>query len=452
MNTIRKWSALLRAREISSVELVGEFFAQVRRESYGSLITELQDTAVRTAAERDDELARGFDRGPLHGIPTAPKDLFYTKGIRTTGGSLVFRDFVPTYDATVVRRLNEAGTVQVGKANLHEIAYGITSLNPHFGPVVNPRGRDRLAGGSSGGSGALVAAGLLPFSLGTDTGGSVRIPASYCGVVGLKPTYGRVTRFGVLPLSYSLDHVGVLAASVDDCALTLTAMAGHDPNDLTSSHRTFALNPAWDRTALKDLRVGVPKNFFFDSVDSAVSQRIHEVIDLLRREGARISEVSLPNITEMNAAARVVQFAESSAVYAHIEDAKLFSPTAWSLIQQGRLIAGHEYVNAQRLRTVYRREFDKLWRDIDFLIAPTTPVTAPRTDAQTVQVGTADPEDVRMASTRLVRAFNLLGEPAISLPCGSDDSGLPIGLQLIAAPFADAKLLGAASAIERVLA
>ena len=227
-------------------------------------------------------------------------------------------------------------------------------------------------------------------------------------------------------------------------------MAGHDPNDPTSSRRLFELSRDWDRTALKDMRIGVPKNFYFDSRGLSRSRRIHELIDLLRREGAMISEVSLPDVSEINAAAMVVQFAESSAVYAQLRTLELFSPTAWSLIQQGRMIAGHEYVNAQRFRTVYRREFDKLWRDVDLLIAPTTPVTAPRTDAQTVQIGTADAEDMRMASTRLVRAFNFMGEPAISLPCGSDLSGLPIGLQLIAAPFTDAEVLGAASAIERV--
>jgi aspartyl-tRNA(Asn)/glutamyl-tRNA(Gln) amidotransferase subunit A len=208
----------------------------------------------------------------------------------------------------------------------------------------------------------------------------------------------------------------------------------------------------WQPIDLKPLRVGIPKDFFFDNVDPVVSGRIHEVIGLLRREGVRTTEPSLPNISEINAAARVIQFAEASAVYANVKDANLFSPSAWSLIQQGRLIAGHEYVNAQRLRTVYRRAFDALWQDIDVLVAPTTPVTAPRTDAQSLQIGAAEAEDVRMASTRLVRAFNFLGEPAISLPCGSDDHGLPIGLQLIAAPFEEAKLLGIANAIECLLA
>src|SRR5882672_5433454 len=219
---IRELGRQLRSRQISCVELIAETIADIKkRDTFRTLITLTEEQALAEARERDRELAQGLDRGPLHGVPIAHKDLFYTRGIRTTGGSLVYKDFVPDHDATVVERLHEAGAISIGKANLHEIAYGITSKNPHYGFVLNPRDPKRIPGGSSGGSAALVAGGFLPMALGTDTGGSIRIPASYCGITGLKPTYGLVSRHGVLPLAFSLDHVGPLGSCVEDCALAM---------------------------------------------------------------------------------------------------------------------------------------------------------------------------------------------------------------------------------------
>src|SRR5882757_6144035 len=252
---IRELGQRLRRREISCVELIEQTFADIKkRDTFNCLITMTEEPALADAHTLDRDFAEGRDRGPLHGIPIAHKDLFYTRGIRTTGGSLVYKDFIPDHDATVVERLHTAGAISIGKANLHEIAYGVTSKNPHFGFVLNPRDPKRIPGGSSGGSAALVAAGFVPMALGTDTGGSIRIPASYCGVTGLKPTYGRVSRHGVLPLAFSLDHVGPLGSCVEDCALTMNAIAGPDE---------FDLPPAAN---LKGIRVGIPQNFFFDSV------------------------------------------------------------------------------------------------------------------------------------------------------------------------------------------
>ncbi len=273
--TIREIGRLLRARKLSCRELVDQTLADIhKRDVFRSFITLTEEEARREADERDRELAAGTDRGPFHGIPTAHKDLFYTRGVRTTGGSLVFRDFIPDHDATVVQRLKAAGAICVGKTNLHELAYGITSKNPHYGFVLNPRDTNRIPGGSSGGSAALVAGGFLPMSLGTDTGGSIRIPASFCGIVGLKPTYGRVSRYGVLPLAFSLDHVGPLGASIEDCALAMQAIAGPDALDASC-----AIFPAPDFHSprfenLNDLRVGVPENFYFDRVEEGISAAI----------------------------------------------------------------------------------------------------------------------------------------------------------------------------------
>ncbi len=426
--TIRELGNLLRTRQASCAELIDQTLAGIKaRPDSHWFITVTEQQARAEAAERDKELAAGYDRGPFHGIPIALKDLFYTQGVPTTAGSLVFRDFVPDHDAEVVKRLREAGAISMGKTNLHELAYGITSKNPHYGSVVNPLDPNRLPGGSSGGSAAVVAAGLVPMALGTDTGGSIRIPASFCGIAGLKPTYGRVSRHGVLPLAFSLDHVGPLGSCIDDCTLAMNVIAAAD----------FNLPP---RTELAGIRVGVPKNFFFDRVDEEVSAAVLNSVSEMERLGASVSEVQIPDLNEANAAARIVQYAEVAALYVRHNNAALFGDDVWALIQQGKMIAGHEYVNAQRIRTLFRRDFDALWQNIDVLVAPATPTVAPGLEEINVRIGTQN-ENTRMASTRLVRSINYLGEPALSMPCGKTSSGMPVGLQLIGAPFSEPKLL-----------
>ncbi|HEY3938216.1 MAG TPA: amidase [Bryobacteraceae bacterium] len=436
--TVTELGRQLRSRQISCAELIEQTLADIRkRDTFHSLITVTGEAALADARERDRELAAGQDRGPFHGIPIAYKDLFYTKGVRTTGGSLLFKDFIPSRDAEVVKRLHTAGAISIGKSNLHEIAFGITSKNPHYGFVLNPRDPKRIPGGSSGGSAALIAANFLPMALGSDTGGSIRIPASYCGITGLKPTYGRVSRDGVLPLAYSLDHVGPLGTSIEDCALAMNAMAGPGVE--------FNL-PA--RAELKGIRVGVPKNFFFDRIQEEVAAAVRKSIAEMERLGAAILEIEIPDLAEANAAARIVQLSETASVYAGYTDPKMFGADVWALLEQGRMILGHEYVHAQRVRTLFRREFDALWRKIDILAAPTTPITAPLLDQDTVKIGAIE-ENARIASTRLVRSINFLGEPALSLPCGNDTSGMPIGLQLIGAPFSEPNLLQIAKTLMR---
>ena len=436
--TIREIGTLLRGRKMSCVELLQQILADIKaRDKFNSLITLTADDALEQAAERDRELTAGLDRGPLHGIPTAHKDLFCTRGVRTTGGSLLYRDFVPDHDAEVVRLLREAGMISVGKTNLHELAYGITSDNPHYGAVLNPRDPDRIPGGSSGGSASLVAAGLLPMCLGTDTGGSIRIPASFCGITGLKPTYGRVSRAGVLPLAYSLDHVGPLASCVEDCALTMNAIA--------------EVRDEFNHDAMPDfrgVRLGVPSNFF-DRVDAEVDKAVRNAIEVTRHSGAAVLEVKIPDLNEVNAAALVVQLVEASAVYINVDDSQ-YSENFRSLMKQGESLSGHEYVNAQRLRTVFGKQLAAIWASVDVLAAPTTPVTAPRRKVSAVQI-CGESEDVRMASTRLVRAMNYLGLPALSMPCGKDSNGMPVGLQLIAPAFREPRLLQVARTLERLL-
>ncbi len=446
--TIRELGALLRSRKLSCVELTRQTLADMKtRDVFRTMITVTEEQALAEAALRDEELASGMDRGPLHGIPTAHKDIFYTRGIRTTGGSLLYRDFVPDYDATVVQRLARAGAITVGKANLHELAYGATSKNPHYGSVLNPRHPGHITGGSSGGSAALVAANFLPFSLGTDTGGSIRIPASYCGVFGLKPTYGRVSRYGVMPLAFSLDHVGPLASCAEDCALVMEAIAGPDPMDLSCSTRPVPSFAGGRLADLNGLRVGVPRNFFFRHVDEEVAAAVKRKIAEMEALGAVLREVQVPDLEEANAAARIIQFSEATSLYARYDDPQLFGEDTWALIEQGKLPRAYEYINAQRVRTLFRGEFDRLWQQVDVLAAPATPVAAPRLEETTVRIGGYE-EDVRIASTRLCRAINFLGEPALSIPCGTTAAGLPMGMQLIGAPFAEARLLQAARLLE----
>ncbi len=436
--TIREIGRSLRARELSCVELVQRTLRDIEaRDVYRSFITKTPELALQEASERDKELSAGMDRGPLHGVPIAHKDLFYTRGVRTTAGSLVFSDFIPDHDACAVAKLRAAGAISLGKTNLHELAYGVSSKNAHFGFVLNPRDPSRMAGGSSGGSATLVAAGFLPLTTGTDTGGSIRIPASFCGITGLKPTYGRISRAGVLPLSFSLDHVGPLASCVEDCALAMNAMGNAD----------FSLPALLN---LAGVRVGMPKNFYFDRVDAEVAAAVRASISLMQKLGASVTEVAVPDPAEMNAAARVVQLSETAAVYANHREESQFSPEVWALLQQGRLIRAQDYINAQRLRTLFRREWDALWKQIDILATPTTPTAAPLLDQPKVTFG-AEQEDVRLASTRLVRAINYIGEPAISMPCGKTSLGLPVGLQLIGAPFMDSRLLQIAKALEAEL-
>ena len=450
---ITRAAAALRRKEVSCVELTRRSLEMIQRHNpaLNAFITVLSDAALARAAELDTELARGRDRGPLHGIPIALKDLFYTKGVRTTAGSPLFADFVPDYDATVVRRLADAGAVLIGKTGLHELAYGITSNNPHFGPIHNPWDLGRIPGGSSGGSGAAVASGMVFMALGSDTGGSIRIPASFCGCAGLKPTYGRVSKHGVLPLGFSLDHAGPLATTVRDCGIALTAIAGHDSLDPTTSARAVD-EYGLAEPSVRGLRIGRPENFYFDALDPEVERCVDRALEAAVQLGAEVRPVRVPDVTAMNAVARVVLLAEAAAALEpHLSKRSAFGQDVLALLDQGRVLPATAYVQAQRLRAVFTREFAKLWSGVDCIATPTTPIAAARIGENAVAVGAAS-EDVRLASTRLVRAVNLLGAPALSVPCGLTGSGLPVGLQLIGPPFSEAVLLRAGAAIEASLA
>jgi aspartyl-tRNA(Asn)/glutamyl-tRNA(Gln) amidotransferase subunit A len=426
--TIDEAARKLRAREVSAVELAQESLHRIREDQprLNAFITITGDLALEQARRSDEELASGVDRGPLHGIPYALKDNFATRGIRTTCGSKIFADRIPDRDSAVYQQLTEAGAVLMGKTGLHEFAYGITSDNPHFGAVRNPHDPSRIPGGSSGGSGVAVAADLVFFAMGTDTGGSIRVPASYCGCVGLKPAYGRVSRTGVFPLGYSLDHVGPLTRTVRDAALVMSAIAEA---------------PA---PAKPVRRIGVPENFFNERLAPPVEAAFDQALRNAEALGYRLVPITVPDPAEINTIGRVILLSEASSVLQpYLDRPGDLGADVLSLVEQGRLVSATDYIGAQRLRKLYQKRWAELWGVVDVVFTPTTPIQAPLIG----QAKVAHEEDVRSASTRFVRPFNVLGLPALSIPLNT--SSLAAALQIVGPPSGEPELLAAAESIDR---
>lgn len=448
--TILEASSALRRKEVSSLDLTVESLNRIARQNpkLNAFLTVLDEQARLRANQADKERSAGIDRGPLHGIPVAVKDVFYMRGVRTTGGSKLFADFVPDFDATVVERLQAAGAVIVGKTGLHELAFGVTSNNPHFGAVRNPWNPERIPGGSSGGSGSAVGAHLVFMATGNDTGGSVRVPASYCGTVGLKPTFGRISRYGILPLDFSLDHAGMLTRTVRDTAVTLNVLAGYDSRDDTSSPEAVEDYSIPPEVSIRDVRIGWPENLNTEGVDEEVAQAVTRMVQTAERLGARLVPISLPDHDAINAVHRLILHSEVSALMQpHLGQHDKFSSDLLALLQQGCLLSATDYVNAQRLRRLMMRAWTKACAEVDCVITPTTPIAAPKIGASTVLVRGAE-RDLRLATTNLVRAANLLGLPAISIPCGFNREGLPLGLQITGKPFEEGRILRIAAALE----
>lgn len=447
--TILEASAQLAARAVSSVELTRQSLDAIgRRKDLNAFLAMMEERARAQARAMDAERTQGNVRGPLHGVPVAVKDVFCTAGTATTCGSPLFADHVPNYDAAVVERLEAAGAVIVGKTHMHELAYGVTSNNPHYGPVRNPHDLSRIPGGSSGGSAAAVAAGLVFMAMGSDTGGSVRLPAAYCGAVGIKPTTGRVSRYGVLPLDFTLDHMGPLTRSVRDAALVLQVLAGYDPRDDSSSRVPVDPYDPGEAPSIQGLRLGVPENFYFERLEPEVEQAVRATISTAERLGAEIVPVRVPDIAGLNATSRIVLCAEaSSALLPYLHRRGEIGADTLALLDQGRLLPATDYVNAQRVRRAFQQEFAQVWKQVDFLLTPTAPNVAPPIGQATVDIAGIT-EDVRLASTRFVRGFNMLGWPALALPCGKSSDGLPISTQIIGKPWDEAGIFRVARALE----
>lgn len=434
------------AREAVDAALVK---AEQRQATHRAFITLAPELARRQAERVDQRIAAG-ERLPLAGVPFAVKDLFDAAGLPTTCGSKAFADRVAQRDATVVRRLVDAGAVLLGKANMHECAFGFTGENPHYGDCKNPVDPQRIAGGSSSGSAVAVALGICPFAIGSDTGGSVRLPAALCGLVGLKPTYGRVSRSGGVPLAWSMDHVGPLTRSAADAAAVLQVIAGHDPGDDTASRRPMPDYRRELERPIQGLRLGIPRDpWFFGSLDPAVAAAVEGAIERLVNLGARRLDVSLPLLDEALGAHRAIIFAEASAYYRPFlkPDGPQFGDDIRPLLQAGLFLPAVDYLHAQRVRRMIRDAWSKVFSGIDCLVTPTTPLPAVEFGEQTAQLPGGERPLVR-AYLDMTLPFNLVGYPALSVPCGVSPTSLPIGLQLVGRPFAEATILRVARRCE----
>jgi aspartyl-tRNA(Asn)/glutamyl-tRNA(Gln) amidotransferase subunit A len=408
------------------------------------------EAALKAADEADGALAKGESRGPLHGVPLAHKDMYYDAGKVVTCGSAIRRDFVATSTSTALQRLKDAGTIRLGSLLMAEFAYGPTGHNAHYGPVHNPFALDRITGGSSSGSGAAVAARLTYAALGSDTGGSIRMPAHFCGVTGLKVTYGRVSRAGAMPLSQSLDTVGPLAQTAEDCALLLALMAGPDPEDPTASHAPVADYMAATKARVKGLKIGVPSNFYVDDLDKEVARILDETIATLKREGAEIVQVELPDQRQLSAACQLLLAVEAAAFHKRwlIERPQDYGPQVLMRLQNGLAIPGVTYLETMRWRGPALAAHVAATSKVDAVIAPVAPMPAP-TIAESDVGNSPGAEGVIQRLTRFTRPINYLGLPSLAIPSGFTKAGLPVGMQLIGRSFDEATILTIGAAFQR---
>jgi aspartyl-tRNA(Asn)/glutamyl-tRNA(Gln) amidotransferase subunit A len=443
----------LLARRLSPVEVVSLLLERIEADETNSFVTVTAERALERASWAEREILAGRCKGPLHGVPVALKDIIYTRGVRTTMGSASYSGHVPDHSATVARKLDEAGSVLIGKTNTHEFAYGPTGDRSYFGPTLNPHDARRITGGSSGGSGAAVAANLCYGALGSDTGGSIRIPAALCGIVGMKPTFGRVSKSGVFPLSWSLDHVGPITRTVEDNALILNVLAGHDPEDLYSVDR-----PAEDFTrdlqrGLRGASIGLPTRFYFDHVDEEVEARVREAVEVFRSLGAEVREVEIPNLWDTLYAQRLILGAEAYAVHQERleNEPERFGEEISERLMDGASPKAYRYANARRRGVLATDEFGRALHGVDVLLTPTLPIVATEIGQREVKIGDYE-ESVRSALTRFTGPTDLTGHPSLSVPCGTTAAGLPVGLQLIGRRFDEATLYKFGSAYERASA
>jgi aspartyl-tRNA(Asn)/glutamyl-tRNA(Gln) amidotransferase subunit A len=408
--------------------------------------------AVLAAADAADAaLAKGNVSGALHGVPLAHKDMYYDEGRVVTCGSKIRRDYVATTTSTALQRLKDAGTIRLGSLQMAEFAYGPTGHNSHYGPVHNPWGIDHITGGSSSGSGSAVAARLTFAALGSDTGGSIRMPAHFCGVTGLKTTYGRISRAGAMPLSQSLDTVGPLARTAEDCALLLGLMAGADADDRTAFSGPVPDYMAATREPIKGLKIGVPTAFYVDDLDPEVARILDETLAVLKKEGANVVQVELPDQRQLTAACQLVLATEAAAFHKRwlIERPQDYGPQVLMRLQNGLAIPGVSYLEAMRWRGPALAAHIAAVAGVDAVIAPVAPVAAP-TIAESDVGNSPDAEAVIQRLTRFTRPINYLGLPSLSIPSGFTRSGLPVGMQLIGRSFDEAMLLRIGAAFQRV--
>ena len=441
--TIAELSARYRKRDLSPVEVTQTLLARIEKLDpiLHAFVTLTADSALAEARSAEEALRRG-DARPLLGIPVAHKDIYLTRGVRTTGGSALLADWIPDEDATCVQRWRAAGTVQLGKLITHEFAFGLQFPGHRFPPAKNPWNLDHIPGGSSSGSGAALAAGLVTGATGSDTGGSIRGPAAFCGIVGLKPTYGRSSRAGVLTLSWTLDHTGPMARTVQDCAFLLQPLAGYDPADPASSRAPVDDYVAPLGRNIRGLKIGVPRAYFLEEVDAEVARAFEEALETLRRLGAEVRDVQIPSLRGAHSFLLILM-AEAYAYHESDirEHPELYGDVLRERILAGALVTASEYTQAQRIRAEICRETAEVLKTVDVLASPTALKPA------TPFAQAFDPEFAFPKSN--MAPFNLTGLPTLALPCGFSSSGLPLSFQLSGRPFEEAAVLRAGHAYEQ---
>ena len=450
--TVAELGRRIKGKDVSPVDVAEAFIERTvaTEPQLNAFITQMPNQARAAAKQAETDIAAGNYKGPLHGIPVGLKDLFWTKGTRTTSGSAITKDFVPSEDATVVGKLQGAGAYAFGKTNMVEYAYGGSEHNAIYGTPRNPWRLEHRTGGSSSGSGAAVAAGQVPLALGSDTAGSVRAPAALCGLTGHKPTYGLVSRFGVSPLSWSLDHVGPMAHTAEDVAIAMNVMAGYDPRDPGSANHPMENYVAALRTDLQGLRIGVLQDdFIWDVTVPEVKVAFDQAVVQISALGAATESVSVGNLERIAAAAFTIETAEANTYHHEMVQRapELYHPVIRKRIEAGFFMPAAAYVQAQRVRALFEERFASLFETFDLLIAPTTPSPAPELNGVVIRLSNG--EIPSRETVRLTRVFNPNGLPAITMPTGFSENGLPMAAQFVGKRFSDGLVIGAAHAYQQ---
>ena len=450
--TVAELGECIRSKQVSPVEIAEAFIerADSMEPKVGAFVTRTTEQALASARQAETEIVGGNYRGRMHGIPLGVKDIYWTKGVRTTSGSSVYSDFVPDRDSTAVAKLQEAGAYSIGKTGTVEFAFDPTGRNSHYGMPNNPWGQDRMPGGSSSGSGAGTAAGLFPISLGTDTGGSIRIPSALCGLTGFKPTFGLTSRFGVTPLSWSFDTVGPIARSAEDAAIALTILAGYDPEDPGSARSEKVDYTQGLDEGVRGLRIGVPKEYVWDVIDVEVEVAFRKAMTTLEEMGAFVEEISLPELEWVPAIAAAMTTVEAATLHGDLARTRgnELDPSVLRRLQSGFFISGETYEQAARARVLFARRMNAIFGSVDLIATPTVPMPAPSQEVERMLVGGVDTV-VREALLRNTRIFNVSRLPAVAMPTGFSAGGLPLSMQIASPAFEDALALRAAHAYQQ---
>src|SRR5919197_3380785 len=456
--SLKQLSERIKSGEISPVDLIEICLGRIEKlnPTLNAFITVIEKEHLYKQAQiAEKEIKQGNHLSPLHGIPFSIKDIFYAKGIRCTAGSKILTSYIPHADATVVKRMKKAGAILIGTNNLNEFASGITGINPFYGSSKNPWNISKISGGSSGGSAVAVATGMVPISLGTDTGGSIRVPSSLCGVTGLKPTYGRVSKHGIMSLAPSLDHIGCITRSAWDAGAILQAIAGQDAFDPSPENEQVPdyVKTIDERkiTTCKNLSVGVPKEYFFDYLEPQVKRVFHDFIDTIKSMDIILTEINLNKTDKIYDSWAPIRLAEAAEI--HLEwletRAKDYGEDVRRMLIEGTKISAVKYIRAQRFRNEIRNEFMRIFKNVDVLVMPTTPLTAPTFDERIISID-GKVHEIRQVLLRNNIAFNSTGLPAVSIPVGLANHNMPVGVQIVGRPFEEDKILSIAYTYESV--